>query len=474
MSKHFLTAAPPSRPRQGTTVLVGSGLAGLTAAALLAESGVNCLLLEKEKTVGGASRSHVLDDIVFDMGPHIFLRSAQPAEAFMMELLKGERVFKRRFRCAISSKGGLWKFPAGLFDVLRYPWLYKKQMLAGLLKKKSPQPPAAGGKAVSVEEELADKIGPAFYADVFEKMLVAKTFLTGDKLHLDWIARVDRNVRNRKEPFAPLSRTGILRKFLDVFYQVYYYPQNGFQVFADKLHARFTRAGGETLLDCGPLHFSADQGRIASVTVRGADYPVEHVVWTGSVNGLNRALGSKAAEIRYVKTILVFLTYNREKPVERPYVYVYYPQAGLIFNRVYYPSSIYRECSPPGKEGICLELNYFDELDQVDDKELVRRTVEDVAKAGWFRPGELRCSHVLRLGESIPLYELDYEAKMSEAYRDIHSFENLYSVGRQGGYYFCLSAAAVRQGMKTADHILNSGPAGARETPPGAGGKARL
>jgi protoporphyrinogen oxidase len=335
---------------EGKTVLVGAGMAGLTAAVLLAESGIKCLLLEKEKTVGGACRSYVLDDIVFDMGPHIFLHNNQPAETLMMELLRGEKVYKRHFRCAINSQGRLWKFPVSLSDILSYPWTYKKQMIAGLLKKKSGPPSPETGGPLSVKEEISDKVGAAYYTDVFEKMLIAKTFLPGDKLHLDWITRVDRDVRNRKEPFVSLSRTGILRKFMNAFYQVYYYPRGGFHVFADKLYERFSRAGGETILDCGPLHFSSEKDRITFVSVKGVNIPVKQAVWTGSVNSLNRALVKNSPEIRYIKSILVFLTYNRIKPVKRPCVYVYYSQKDLLFNRVYYPYSIYREDSPPGRE----------------------------------------------------------------------------------------------------------------------------
>jgi len=438
------------------TLIVGAGMAGLTAATLLAEQGRKCLLLEKELSLGGACRSHVLDDIVFDMGPHVFLFNAQAAENFMSGLLKDEKVIKRRFRCAIQANGRLWKFPVSLFDVLMYPWEYKKQMIAGFLKKKPAVPAGSVKHVISVEDEIIDKVGPAYYRDIFAKMLVAKTILSGDKLHLDWIARVDRDVKNRKEPFVALSRAGIMKKFMNAFYQAYHYPYEGFQVFANKLHQRYQEAGGETILDCGPVILIKKEERIVAAKIKGATYSVNQVIWTGSVNALNRALDAQAAEIRYIKSTLVFLTYKRPKPVKRPCVYVYYSRKDLLFNRVYYPYSIYREQSPPSKEGICLELNYFDELDAIDDEKIVRRTVEDVEKAGLFKQADLRHSHVMRLGESIPLYDLDYEAKMREAFRYAHTYSNLYSVGRQGGYFFCLSPAAVRQGMKTAEHLLRA------------------
>jgi protoporphyrinogen oxidase len=436
------------------TLIVGAGMTGLTAATLLVEKGQKCLLIEKELAIGGACRSYFLDDIVFDMGPHIFLFNGQPAEKFMMELLRGEKIIKRRFRCAIQSKGRLWKFPVSIIDVMMYPWQYKKEMIAGFLKKKPFAPTGNLKGAISVEDEIIDKVGPAYYHDIFEKMLAAKTILTGNKLHMDWITRVDRNIKNRKEPFITLSRTDIVRKFLHGFFEGYYYPYDGFHLLANKLHNRYQKSGGETILECGPVNFEKNEERIVSATVKGLTYLVKQVIWTGSVNALNHALKVRAPEIRYIKSILVFLTYDRPKPVKRPYVYVYYSQEDILFNRVYYPYSIYREQSPPYKEGICLELNYFDEFDKWCDEEIVRRTVVDADKIGLFKCADLRYSHVVRLGESIPVYELDYEAKMQKAFRDVHIYNNLYSVGRQGGYFFCLSPAAVKQGMKAAEYIL--------------------
>jgi len=47
---------------------------------------------------------------------------------------------------------------------------------------------------VSVEQEIAGKVGRDYYDDIFEPMLMAKTLLHGNKLHRDWVMRVDRDV----------------------------------------------------------------------------------------------------------------------------------------------------------------------------------------------------------------------------------------------------------------------------------------
>lgn len=50
-------------------IIIGSGIAGLSAAAFLAKGGHNVTILEKNKTIGGRARVFQADGFTFDMGP---------------------------------------------------------------------------------------------------------------------------------------------------------------------------------------------------------------------------------------------------------------------------------------------------------------------------------------------------------------------------------------------------------------------
>lgn len=433
------------------TLIVGAGITGLTAAFLLSKEGEKCLLLEKEKVVGGLCRSYTMDDIIFDLGPHLFFHNPDfEAEKFMMELLKTEKVIKRRFRFAIYNNGKHWKFPLGFLDLLLYPLKYKKHFLLSIvktIKRKS-------NDRISVAQDIIDKGGDSYYEDLFASMLLKKTLLPGNKIHRDWVGRVDRDVKNCNEPFREISSGSLFRKILSLIYQTYYYPIKGFEIISQKLWDGYQDMGGETILDCGSIRFNKSLNTITEVLVKNRIYSVKNVIWTGTVNSLNEVLDSNTRKIKYVKTIIVLLTYKQNKYTNRPYVYVYHPEKGLIFNRVYYPSSIYREQSCSGKEGICLELNYMEELDHLADQDIVQKAISDVEKLGLFKKKDLRCEQVIRLGECLPVYDLDYQQKIAETYKMIHCFDNIYSVGRLGGFFFCMTPPAVSQGIKIARHLL--------------------
>lgn len=51
-------------------IIIGTGLAGYTAAHYLAKSNLSVLMLEKSKTVGGRAQTKKISGQYFNMGPH--------------------------------------------------------------------------------------------------------------------------------------------------------------------------------------------------------------------------------------------------------------------------------------------------------------------------------------------------------------------------------------------------------------------
>ena len=58
------------------TVIIGGGLAGLTAAAYLARAGQQVTILEKSQTIGGRARTEIKHGFAFNFGPHALYRNA--------------------------------------------------------------------------------------------------------------------------------------------------------------------------------------------------------------------------------------------------------------------------------------------------------------------------------------------------------------------------------------------------------------
>jgi phytoene dehydrogenase-like protein len=104
--------------RRWDAIVVGAGIAGLAAAALVARQGKRVLLLEQSKSVGGRAKSRVRDGFHFNLGAHALYQGG-PAEAVLRELgvryggsappLTGQLALKN---------GKLHTFPTGTVSLL--------------------------------------------------------------------------------------------------------------------------------------------------------------------------------------------------------------------------------------------------------------------------------------------------------------------------------------------------------------------
>jgi len=430
-------------------LIAGAGLTGLTAGTLLAEAGLPVVIAEREPEPGGLCRSFTMDGVLFDLGPHVyFVDPETPEGAFAASVLDTLNVIRRPFAFGIQAGGRMWKFP-NHFDFFRYPMRYKREVLAAMLKKRPPLPDGP----ISAEFELSEKCGQGLYQLLFKELFRKKALLPTDALHHHWLARVDRTVDNELEPYRPGSKAAILRRVMKKLRERYYYPKDGFMAVTNALAERFTKAGGTLLVNAPITGLSRENGRIAAAVIKDDKRPVSRLVWTGPVNALNRLIAPEAPALPCVNMLLVFLTYDRARRVPRPYVYTYHPDPALIFNRVSYPESMLREALPADREGLCLEFNVSDDLRSLPIEDIMDRCVADVERLGLYPAANLRQRRAIELPESMPVYGLDYEARMRESYKTVRETENLHAVGRQGGYYFCLTPGAISQGIKVARKV---------------------
>jgi squalene-associated FAD-dependent desaturase len=109
-------------------VVIGGGLAGITAAIALAESGAAVTLLEAKPRLGGATMSFTRDGLVVDTGQHVFLRCCTAYRGLLGRLgVEAHAPLQDRFDVTVLSPHG----PARLRRTT-LPWLL--QMLPALAR----------------------------------------------------------------------------------------------------------------------------------------------------------------------------------------------------------------------------------------------------------------------------------------------------------------------------------------------------
>ena len=105
-------------------VVVGAGIAGLSCAQRIADSGREVCLVEASGHVGGMIQSVRFDDYLLERGPNTIQKSTPQTEAIIDRLGLGRRVVEagasgsRRY---IVKRGRLVEVPAGLIPAVRTP-----------------------------------------------------------------------------------------------------------------------------------------------------------------------------------------------------------------------------------------------------------------------------------------------------------------------------------------------------------------
>ncbi len=145
------------------TVVVGGGLAGLTAAIVLAQAGQSVAVYEQTARVGGRATTRVREQFRFNLGPHAIYRGFS-AETTLTNLgidLHGKPpIIGRNARA--QNNGQLYHFPATATTILRSKLLSgraKIGFIATALKIQRAQPAAYRDEswATWVEREIADR-----------------------------------------------------------------------------------------------------------------------------------------------------------------------------------------------------------------------------------------------------------------------------------------------------------------------------
>jgi squalene-associated FAD-dependent desaturase len=160
-------------------VVVGGGLAGLSAALTLADEGAAVTLLESRGRLGGATWSFRRRDLWFDNGQHVFLRCCTAYRAFLDR---------------IGATGGV-----RLQDRLELPVLAPGGDVAWLRRNGLPAPLHLAGSLVRYHHlSLADRLrlgralAPLRRADLTDPSLDTKTFAAFLREHGQRSAAIER------------------------------------------------------------------------------------------------------------------------------------------------------------------------------------------------------------------------------------------------------------------------------------------
>jgi phytoene dehydrogenase-like protein len=275
-------------------IVVGGGIAGLTASAFLAKSGHSVLVLEKDEKVGGCVNSFQRDGFVFDGGIRAIENSG-----VLFPMLKQLGIDIEFVKNKVSI--GLEK------DVVRLESMASLADYEGLLRKHFPDNAAEVKKIFTEIEKISNYMDVIYGIDnpLFLDMKKDRKYLV--MVVLPWLLKylmTIRKIEKLKEPIkdhlAGITNNkslidiiaqhffrhtpaffalGYLKIYLD-----YYYPRGGTQVLPDKLKDYIVERGAAIQNDTEVKEIDLEQHRLSDQNGNGYNY--KKLVWAADLKTL--------------------------------------------------------------------------------------------------------------------------------------------------------------------------------------------
>ena len=453
-------------------VVLGGGVSGLGFAKRMSEHGRSVLVLEKEATIGGLSRTLNHKGFYLDFCAHRFHTNNRDLLKEVLGL-PGLRMYRHVKKSRIYMFGKYLKYPFELQNLLR-AMPVKDSLRCGLsfgwnlLAKPFRRP-----TLVSYRDWFVHLYGRRLY-EIMCRPYTSKIWHTDPaNISADWADQ-----RFQGENLKKLLKR-IARKILTLDFSSYnleddslapdggpfYYPRRGIQELPDALASIATENGAVIETRVTPTDVSVNN-RTVTYARGGKQETVSfgHLVSTIPLHALYELQERKSPEVEqalagltYMDIIFVYVFLKR--PLSHDH-WLYFPDPDIVFNRAVEFSNWSPEMCPAGKTSVCFDITVFenakDSLWEASDEELSARVLHDAERVGYLERSEVFDTYVFRVKHAYPYYDVAYKAKLDVIVAYLER-DHVSLLGRTGIFQYNNSDNSIEMGFLLADKFLSAG-----------------
>ncbi|HID54168.1 MAG TPA: FAD-dependent oxidoreductase [Anaerolineae bacterium] len=424
-------------------VILGGGIAGLTAACELLRRGQQVTVIEKGAEVGGLARTFVRDGFRFDLGGHRF-HSNNPAVVGWLEELLGDDLLTVPRASRIKLNGRFVNYPLTFPDAFT---AFPPGQAAGMgasyfLARFTPQLRPER----SFEDWVVRRFGRQMYRRFFQPYTEKVWGIPGSQLSAEWAAQRI-GLPSMWQTFRHALRPGDMPPATAV--TQFYYPRYGFGMIPQALARQILAMDGRILTQTAPRRITPSPGGFHVLLDNDNALHADELIATIPLPALLETLpkGNGRAPtfpLNYRGLICLFLALD--KPQVTPDSWTYFPDPHLIFGRTHEP----KNWSPhmvPGDDctSLCVEIfaSPHEPVWQWPDERIAAKAVAQLSDLGWIRPREARGQWLLRLPHAYPIYDLGYQTRLEEVRNYLSQWPRLHLLGRTGSFRYLNSDGVI-------------------------------
>lgn len=446
--------------------ILGAGSAGLAAGLRLARKGYKVSVFEKNRNVGGLGGGIVINGNIYEYGPHLFHTTDPEVFADIREIA-GDALFPIERTALIKFMGSYFKYPLSIPNVIfKLPKIIILKAffsfigcnLKAMVVKPYPE---------TSETVLLKNYGRVLY-ELFFKDYVS---------HVWGIPASGFSPKFASQRIPRLSSINFLFKLISFFGKIkpkkispsdhvehvegqVYSTKKGFSVIAEKMAGEVRRLGGEihTDSDVTKLKRLENGTFMIEANFRAGTEVFDGVINTIPINNLARILDPalsteairSAENLKFRSIVFVGLLIAKSKVL--PAAILYFRE--YSFNRIIDLSYFGFETNPEGCAMLVAEISCGRE-DRFwkDDQYSKDSVIGELIKEGLITKEMIKEAHVFKTEYAYPIYTLGFEEHLSRILKEVDSYGNLYTSGRQGLFQYSNIHIAIKTAYEAADSL---------------------
>ncbi len=458
-----------------SVLILGAGLAGLTAARELNRASHPVTVIEAEEGVGGLARTIEYKGFRFDLGGHRFVTNNPDLDSYVRNLL-GEDCLCVPRTSKILLRNRYFDYPlrplnaiCGFGPVMTASILfdYLRQRIRARFVKTTP---------VSLQDWVISHFGRTMF-DIYFRDYSEKVWgIDCQRIDMNWMEQriqglsLGKAIKKSLLPWHGQQLATLANRFL--------YPRQGIGQIADRLAAE--------VMQSNPVHtgmrvlrLNHSDFQINSVEVEQDDHRRvlngSSIISSIPLPVLIRAMRPLppadvlAAASRLGSRDLLTVTLMINRPRITPHTWIYIPEKNIPFGRIHEPSNWSSCLAPEGQTHLVVEYfcNRGDPTWGSSDETLTKTTIDHLVALGLINQGDVFDSVITRIANAYPLFEVGYSEHCRTIYDYLKNFRNLYTAGRGGMFRYYNMDHAMMAGMDAAHDIIRCRPPALETVAPG-------
>ncbi len=419
-------------------LVLGAGIAGLSASKRLQQLGIRNLVLEQDFKTGGHLSSFYLEGIPFDEGPHILF--SKDTETLQFLGSPSPKNYDKEASVGAVYKNRHMNHPAYLhFSSMKSNWT-RARIAKSILRS------GKGYTYSNYRDWVVGNFGH-YVNRKFTEVYTKKYWrVANNKLGLDWVSARIHQLTPDQTVKLQLSKLSELDLTKDSHYLTKYtYSKSGFFSLFPELHDVSAMLESEVI--------KIDYLKKEVATCRGK-YRYKYLISTIPLDKLSELTGlcrDLSSQLRVTSIFCSSLVFNLKTKVKHPYHWVYLYDKDTPISRVSFPSRFSEDFD---EETFCVQTEeYFMKGHERPSHQSIDEVIKMLKKKSLVPPDAELISfdqRVIPYANIVPTLD---RAKTVSNIKTVFEGVEIYLSGRFGSWEYLWSVESAASGIQVAEQV---------------------